>query len=319
MATETQERFFAYARERHRVYLARERGDPPPWTYDPILRQYRFTCVFRELDRTTLWFRDNVREKLRAEPECLLATVFFRWFNRITTGEVLFNQLQFPLESVATTAWQQFKLFGDTSHARSALLASYPDGPWVTGSYMIRSPNDMTKLDGILHLCAEFWKMTVHGVGWRQTAQHMLDHPGEVTMEGFTRWLQQTPGQGPFLAYEVACDLQHTDLLCRAPDIMTWANVGPGALRGLNRIHGRINPNPRKPSHKYRTNLSEAQALDEMRELLSMSRIEGNWLQAWGVWDMRTVEHNLCESDKHNRVRLGEGTPRQLFRNGCLA
>jgi hypothetical protein len=56
------ERFFAYARERHQIYLNREQGQPKPWTEEPVLQQYRFTNVFRELDKTTLWFKDKVRE-----------------------------------------------------------------------------------------------------------------------------------------------------------------------------------------------------------------------------------------------------------------
>lgn len=49
--------FFAFARERHATYLRRQSGAPEPWTDDPILRKFRFTNVFRELDRTTVWFR----------------------------------------------------------------------------------------------------------------------------------------------------------------------------------------------------------------------------------------------------------------------
>jgi len=40
--------------ERHRIYLLRKQEpDQPPWTQDPVLQKYRFTNVFRQLDRTT--------------------------------------------------------------------------------------------------------------------------------------------------------------------------------------------------------------------------------------------------------------------------
>ena len=61
--------FFAYARKRHEIYLKRKAGEPPPWTDDPILQQYRFTNVFRELDKTTLWFKKYVRGPMRKSPE----------------------------------------------------------------------------------------------------------------------------------------------------------------------------------------------------------------------------------------------------------
>jgi hypothetical protein len=84
--------FWDFARERHSIYLRRAAGDPPPWTDDPVLRTYRFCNIFRELDATTAWFRRYVRDPMRSRPEVLLATVLFRWFNRISSGEALFCQ-----------------------------------------------------------------------------------------------------------------------------------------------------------------------------------------------------------------------------------
>lgn len=302
--------FFAYTRKRHQIYISRQQGKPGPWTTDPILERFRFTCVFRELDRTTQWIRHNIRDGLRDRPECLLAMVVARWFNRIETLEVIFNQMALPLEGTVRSPWEFFLETGDTYWMRAGLLSALPDGPYVTGSYMIRSPTGASKLDGMLDLCRQFW----HNSGWRAVGSYMLHNPGEITMEGFTWWLRRSPGQGPFLAYEVACDLQHTDFLARAPDVMTWANVGPGCLRGLNRISGRTRLLPRKPSHKYRADLSEADALREMSQLLRLSGESSNWPRSWQSWDMRTVEHNLCEFDKYERVRTGEGVPRQVFR-----
>lgn len=84
--------FFRTARERHRIYLRRQEGRRRPWTRDEIMHTYKFTNVFRELDRTTVWLRKNAREEMRSRPEVLLAVVLFRWFNRTTTGEAIFLQ-----------------------------------------------------------------------------------------------------------------------------------------------------------------------------------------------------------------------------------
>ncbi|GAF76676.1 unnamed protein product [marine sediment metagenome] len=43
--------------------------------------------------------------------------------------------------------------------------------------------------------------------------------------------------------------------------------------------------------------------------------VNSNWPDDWPLWEMREVEHTLCEFDKYERVRLGEGTPKQLFRS----
>lgn len=75
--------------ERHAIYLRRKAGEPKPWTDDPILQQFYFTNVYRELDKTTVWFRKNVREPLRDDLRVIFATAAFRWFNYIPTGEIL--------------------------------------------------------------------------------------------------------------------------------------------------------------------------------------------------------------------------------------
>lgn len=40
-----------FASERHLIYKRREAGQPKPWTKDKILRTFRFTNMYRELDR----------------------------------------------------------------------------------------------------------------------------------------------------------------------------------------------------------------------------------------------------------------------------
>src|SRR3954463_360699 len=95
--------YFGTARERYQIKLNREAGKPWPWTQDKQFRQWRFCHVHREDDKTTVWFRENIRDPLSARaneevcaenyPIWLLkivrATVAFRWFNRIETGEII--------------------------------------------------------------------------------------------------------------------------------------------------------------------------------------------------------------------------------------
>ena len=69
------ENFYNWINERHAIYLARVRGDSPPWTEDPILREYKFTNPFRENDRTTVYMR-----KAWTDPH-----------NNRPFGEIIFN------------------------------------------------------------------------------------------------------------------------------------------------------------------------------------------------------------------------------------
>lgn len=321
--------FFAYARERQAVLLRRRAGQPRPWSTDPAFANNRFCNVFREDDRTTIWFRENVRDRLAHQPEVLLATVLFRWFNRITTGEAIFCE---GWTERGHSAWDEFLSSGDTRVLREAILkiVGYA-GPFVTGAYIIKTPSGMDKLDGVLYGIREFANNKRSGADWRMVAENYLQHRGERTLESMWVWLCQFPFLGPFMAYEVVSDLRYTALLDRAPDIMTWANAGPGATRGLNRIWGRTPIDKTIPAR---------QQSEEMRQLLACAHdpVGAYWPRqtedggvttngyrvdlpydimtgprAWPQWDMRTVEHTLCEYDKIERVRRGEGRMKQRF------
>lgn len=313
--------FFEFARERHAVHLRRRAGQSPPFTQDPVIQQYKFTNVFRELDRTTVWFRENVRDPKRHDADAILSTMVFRWFNRVTTGEAVFTQRNL---FSGRSAYDDFRDTGDVGHLRSAILAYCGDGPYVTGAFIVNTPTGSTKLEGVLGLLGRFWEGD-----WLEVGQGLLEGRGRWTIEDVAEWLTVEHERiGWFNAYEVASDLRWTDMLDMAPDIMTWANPGPGATRGLNRVHGRYvgDVPPRE------------QLIGEMRELLDLSRRPGYWPQevpraklagsdwgwttqgfelveeplvakgAWPAWEMREVEHTLCEADKYWRLQEGGHT-----------
>ena len=56
--------YFELAREREQIRRRRLAGNPPPWTADPVLQRWRICNVRREDDRTTMWFREHVRDRL---------------------------------------------------------------------------------------------------------------------------------------------------------------------------------------------------------------------------------------------------------------
>lgn len=281
--------FFAYARERYSILLRRRRGlDGPPWTDDPILQRYRFCNVFREDDRTTIWFRETVRERLREHRDVVLATIIFRWFNRVETGQVLVdNQL--------LRSW-------DPTIARGALGGLRP---LVTGAYIIKTPDGMSKLDGLIWCIDAAWRRR------QELTDMLLD---ARTLEVAHEILLTVPYLGKFMAYEVVTDLTHTRVLQDASDLDTWASLGPGAARGLGRLYG---DGPQ--TYSYNSRSHQLKMLKRCCELLDLSCNPKLWPRVWPRWSMREVEHTLCEFDKYERARLGAGSPRQLFQGSRRA
>lgn len=93
--------FWDYLAARNAITVRRLRGDPWPWTDDPVLLRFRFPNVYRELDRGTIY----LRELLDRTPEVdrLLTLMTYRHFNRIDTAEVIFPLRLDELESQLRT------------------------------------------------------------------------------------------------------------------------------------------------------------------------------------------------------------------------
>jgi len=280
------EKYFATARERYWINYRREIGWPREhWTQDPVYKEWRFCNVHREHDKTTRWFAENVRKRLVGY-NVVRATLIFRWFNRIETGEKLLPWL----------LWKPW----DESAVREALK---DHKPLVTGAFMIKTVNGMNKLDGMMYAIQQALKMLPDIVSdW--------DSQPIDTLEYATKSLTQIPHIGRFMAYEIVSDLRWTEVLQSAQDIMTWANAGPGCAHGLGRVLGE----GLVPERHFDRNSKDDQATMclVMQELLELSKSEEFWPQGWVPWEMREAEHWACEFDKYERAEQGDKMKRRF-------
>jgi phosphoenolpyruvate carboxylase len=85
---------------------------------------------------------------------------------------------------------------------------------------------------------------------------------------------------------------------------MTWANPGPGAKRGLNRVFGR----------EVSESLTSFQANEEMQNLLRICK-EALYHEdpMFADLEMRDIEHSLCETDKYLRAKVDGRPLKQLY------
>ncbi len=278
------EEYFATARVRYNIMLRRNEGMLPPWTVDVAFSKYRFCNVFREDDRVTRFIKNSIREPMRESPHVLTAMVASRFFNREETLLRLVKAGFFP-------RW-------NSQEACEVLKDVRP----VTGAaYMIKTPTGLDKLHGV---CAVVDMSVKPGLEIMTRIT-----PGQTTLQEVWEKVRMLPFLGDFLAYEIVTDLRHTAWLDQAPDIFTWAVPGPGAVKGLAWL-----------AHKdfeairYGTQQTRDAALDAMRRLRIFSRVNALWPREWPRWEMREVEHWLCEYAKWVRVRYLGQRMKRLFR-----
>lgn len=274
------EEYFATARERYKIMLRRNQGCQRPWTDDPVFGKYRFCNVFREDDRVTKLVKEHVRDPLSKSTRVLTAMVACRFFNREDSIRPL-------VEAGVMAQW-------DSKRACKILKDMKP----VTGAaYMIKTPTGLPKLEGV---CAVVDMSVKPGL---DIMTRII--PGQTTLKEVWEQVKMLPFLADFLAYEIVTDLRHTSWLDMAPDIRTWAVPGPGATKGLSWLGHKS-----FEAIRYGTQQTREAALDAMRRLLVYSTVPELWPREWPRWEMREVEHWLCEYAKwvrgtylHKRLR----------------
>lgn len=310
MSSENIDKFFRIARERYEIMLNRKAGMERPWTVDPIFLHNRFCNVLREDDKTTVWFRENIREPINvltkrgvfSKQDLLFSIVYFRWFNRIETFEKLFKwgaKAQYrPISPVAFfneyASWNPY--------VTEEIFRKNVSSPWVTGAYIIKTPNGMDKLNGVLWCIHEFCKLI-------RTGKFDTIFSNTASMQEACELLQASPYLGRFMAYQICADAQYTCLLENARDINTWAQPGPGSTRGIGRIfYNDVD------KFKYGNEKDEKIVINHMRELLWWTQDDesGAWPKEWPKWTMQVVQNWCCETDKYYRAEEG-GHMKRVF------
>ncbi len=275
--------FTHYLNERELIRLKRERGDPGPWTDDAILGRYKFTNIMRSEDRTTRWLKKHWYDANRdADPEIIaLNCAIARYFGSIEFCETIGFQKTWDPEYLIETANERFcnrqKVF--------------------TGAYIITNAGSTLP------------KQVVVVSQFLTPLRYQLDRVVALCekdrWQGVSEFLQTMPGIGAFMSKEIALDMLLTPLLEDAEDKLTWTPAGPGAVRGLNRLHDR----------PLQGSMSQPKALAEMLDLLGMLKPHlASYMPTPGVnYGVTDLQFSLCELDKYLRVQNKEGRPRSGY------
>lgn len=240
---------------------------PKPWTEDQILRNYKFCNVFRELDKGTLALRELY--KFCKQPEdWVFTTCWYRLYN-------LDYHANHWIGVGCLPTWQEL-----LKYIRNKAMSGHKV---FTSAHMTHGSFGENKIDTYERSIMECWN----------DRNDLLLCCEKGKMELVFERLKDIYCIGPFIAYEIVCDLRFTPVL-EATDRMSWANLGPGCKRGLQRLGLPL----------------------EIRSLIGLyERTPEDVLKILGkrLYELREVEHCLCEFDKYERARLGQGRPRQRY------
>ena len=285
-------RLTEWVQAREDLRLLKESGAPEPWTSDPILRMYRFTNIRRRDDRVSRWLRREVIAPM-SEPgsqhELTLSELQFialcRFVNWPPTIAAIIEEQLWPVEHL------NLKAIGNLIDARTAS----GEKAW-TGAYMVRAQPGYMGGKGL------FVAEQVVGAPLRRAWPEMQFMLQTGMRRPVWRVLVDCLNWGSFMSGQVVDDLTWTPALASPRDNYTWAPQGPGSLRGLNRVLG-------LPLGTKHEEMEWCLQLQEWREVIVKALGKG-----YDDFTLMDLQSCLCEFDKYERVRLGQGRPRSHYR-----
>jgi hypothetical protein len=215
--------YWAFAAERHRIFDARLSGSKAPWTGDRILGGYRFCNAFRAADRVTqhLILRAAYGNPDADADDLFLRIVLHRLFSRPSTWGLLEGELG-SIDAASFHAENYAKVL-DAAIARGERL--------YTGAFILCATPAFGHDRKHRNHVALLHSMLGDGVPDRITKARSL----EAVYSELRRW----PLIGPFMAYQLAVDLNYSPIVDFSED--DFVVPGPGALRGLAKVFVDLN------------------------------------------------------------------------------
>lgn len=284
----SKEHFFKFIQERHYIWLDRFiYKNEAPWTNDVILNNYKYTNVYRELDRNTVWYLINICNSNTMDFSTKVFNTFV--YRLINNPDLIYEAGGLPNSLYDANDFLNNLIDAEVRFKLTSKTV-------FTNAYFIRPTQPgMNKLEGYV----------------KNIFSKVLEDIEELTQlvqtgdpEEFMKRVTQYNAVGDFIAYELYCDFVHLGANFGFND---FVNTGPGAELGLMRVFGET-PKGKKAKVDAISLLKTEFPKFIMDEGLTFAFLDAD-LQV----NLRLIEHSLCEYHKYRTQQdvMAEGKNRQ--------
>lgn len=269
--------FWHLAAERQQIYFRRLEGQDGPWTADPILGTYKFCNAYRAADRVSQYL---IREVIYSDEgdygaeDQLLRIILFRLFSKPETWELL-------CDAHGDVTIDNFRR---TDFGRPLDRAFDSGEKLYTAAFILcanRAYGHQRKHRNHLDLLEEMLRP-----GGIPRAVAKATSIGDLVTE-----LQTYPLIGPFMAYQLAIDINYSELCDFDED--GWTLAGPGARRGIAKCFSDADG---WDQERIITWVADQQHDEFQRRGIDFRSLFGRPLQAIDIQNL------FCEVDKYSRV-----------------
>ena len=266
--------YWKFATERQNIFYNKLRNEHT-LTDDLILKDYKFTNVYRVLDRVSQYLISDVIYRDEHEPRNILFRILlFKIFNKIETWECLEREL-------GQISYHSFD-FAICDDILSNLLdnkVSIYSAAYIMASAKSRYGMKRKHQNHLLMIK----EMIEDGLAEKLMTSKSMKEGYEL--------LLNYPSIGTFLAYQLITDINYSELTNYSE--MEFVKAGPGAIEGIQKCFGDIGRYSYEDVIKY---VTDTQEYHFERLGLNFHYINGRRLQ---LIDCQNI---FCEVAKYSRV-----------------
>ncbi|MGJ5675611.1 MAG: nucleotide kinase domain-containing protein [Nostochopsis sp.] len=212
--------YWRFASLRQEVFFKKINNVPPPWTNDPIISSYKFCNAYRSSDRVSQYLIKNViynEDRSKNEEEVLFRILLFKIFNKIETWEYLENRIGDYI------TLSSFDLNVYSNILQEAMEIGYAI---YTSAYMSCASKEFGYDKKHQNHLALIEQMVIKdNVVTRIVRSKSFEEVFHI--------IQEYPLLGKFMAYQLATDINYSEIINFDENSFTIA--GPGAERGINK------------------------------------------------------------------------------------
>lgn len=275
IVTEAYDTFWKFAYERQEVFYKRLLNMPYPWTDDPIIKEYKFTNVYRACDRVSQYLIKNViYKKKRDALDTFFRIILFKIFNKIETwelleryfGDITYSRYNFHKYNQILTDTMQNK---ETIYSAAYIMPSAR----LDKSFNRKHTNHLKLIELMI-------KEKAH-----------IRITNSKSLEEVYKILISYPLIGQFLAYQFAIDINYSELVNYSEN--DFVVPGPGAINGIKKCF--ISTGSLKPS--------EIIEFMKNRQDEEFERLKLKFKNLWGrALQLIDIQNLFCEVDKYSRI-----------------
>ena len=274
--------YFYFMQERMNMFWRRCNEDGNGITKDPILKEYKFTNVYRACDRVSQYLISHViyKDINRFSPrDMLLRILVFKIFNKIETWQYL-------EESYGVVSCSHF----DVDDICALLSKRQKDSPIFNNAYMMTGSHRL--YDYLPSKHAKWLQMVKDEFLGKSVVDEVLK---AKSMEDVFCLMKKCSFIGSFLAYQYTVDFNYSPYINF--DENSFVKAGIGAVRGIKKCFSSIGDD-------YETAIRYTfEHLDDYRKAFGYNDFKPIPGREPHLVDLQNC---FCETDKYLRAKMPE-------------